>query len=68
MSRLDAEKLARLYDGFYSTEPLPKVVREWHLHEDRADLARDHCHTSPLEFVAGCAVLALVAFVFGVIL
>jgi hypothetical protein len=68
MSRLDAEKLARLYDGFYSTEPLPKVVREWHLHEDRADLARDHSNTTPLETIAGFAVLALVAFIFGVLL
>jgi hypothetical protein len=47
---------------------LPKVVREWHLHEDRADLARDHSNTTPLETIAGFAVLALVAFIFGVLL
>ena len=68
MSRLDAERIARLYDGFYSTEPLPKVVREWHLHEDQADRARDPSHTSALEVIAGFAVLALVAFIFGVLL
>jgi hypothetical protein len=64
--RLDAEKLARLYDGFYaeSSEPMPKIITEWHLHEDAADMARDPSHTSPLETIAGFAVLALVGLLF----
>jgi hypothetical protein len=67
MSRLDAERIARLYEGFYAEKPepfsgpIPRCVLE-------PIQDRDHWHTSPLEFVAGCAVLALVAFVFGVIL
>jgi hypothetical protein len=67
MSRLDAERIARLYEGFYAEKPepfsgpIPRCVLE-------PIQDRDASHTSPLEFVAGCAVLALVAFVFGVIL
>ena len=54
MSRLDAEKIARLYDGFYADQ-------------DR-EPPRDHSRTSALEAVAGFAVLALVIFIFGWVL
>jgi hypothetical protein len=54
MSRLDAEKLARLYDGFYADH-------------DR-EPPRDHSRTSAFETLAGFAVLALMAFVFGWVL
>ena len=66
MSRFDAEKLARLYEGFYaehnSSEPLPKFMAREPIQD------RDASHTSPLETIAGFAVLALVAFIFGVLL
>jgi hypothetical protein len=66
MSRLDAERLAMLYEGFYaehdSKEALPRFLNSPPIQD------RDHFHTSPLEFVAGCAVLALVAVVFGWVL
>jgi hypothetical protein len=54
MSRLDAERLARLHGGFYADQ-------------DR-EPPRDPSRTSALEVVAGFAVVALVAFVFGVML
>ena len=67
MSRLDAEKLARLYEGFYAEKPepfsgpIPRCVLE-------PIQDRDPSHTSALEVIAGFAVLALVAFIFGVLL
>lgn len=65
MSRLDAEKLARLYEGFYSEEPfsgpIPRCVLE-------PIQDRDPSNTSALEAIAGFAVLALFAFIFGVLL
>jgi hypothetical protein len=61
MSRLDAEKLARLYDGFYADQDQPRFLNSPRL-EDGPD------RVSPLEAVAGFAVLALVAIIFGVIL
>jgi hypothetical protein len=65
MSRLDAERLARLYEGFYaehdSKEALPRFLNSPRL-EDGPD------RVSPLETIAGFAVLALVAIIFGVIL
>ena len=67
MSRLDAERIARLYEGFYAEKPepfsgpIPRCVLE-------PIQDRDASHTSALEAIAGFAVLALVAFVFGVIL
>ena len=65
MSRLDAEKLARLYEGFYSEEPfsgpIPRCVLE-------PIQDRDPSHTSVIEAIAGFAVLALVAVIFGVLL
>jgi hypothetical protein len=65
MSRLDAEKLARLYEGFYSEEPfsgpIPRCVLE-------PIQDRDPSHTSALETIAGFAVLVLVAVIFGMML
>jgi hypothetical protein len=66
MSRLDAERLARLYEGFYaehdSKEALPRFLNSPPIKD------RDPSHTSALETIAGFAVLALVAIIFGVIL
>jgi hypothetical protein len=61
MSRLDAERLARLYEGFYAEQDQPRFLNSPPV-QDGPD------RTSPLEAVAGFAVLALVAVVFGVIL
>ena len=67
MSRLDAERIARLYEGFYAEKrepfsgPIPRCVLE-------PIQDRDPSYTSPLETIAGFAVLALVAFIFGVLL
>lgn len=66
MSRLDAEKLARLYEGFYADqEPFSGLIPRCVL-EPIQD--RDPSHTTPLETIAGFAVLALVAVIFGVML
>jgi len=65
MSRLDAERIARLYDGFYaehdSKEALPSFV-------SREPITDGPDRVSPLEAVAGFAVVALVAVVFGWVL
>ena len=67
MNRLDAERIARLYEGFYAEKPepfsgpIPRCVLE-------PIQDRDPSNTTLLETLAGFAVLALVAFVFGVIL
>jgi len=61
MSRLDAEKLARLYDGFYAKQDQPRFLNGPPV-QDGPD------RVSPLEAVAGFVVLALVAFVFGWVL
>jgi hypothetical protein len=61
MSRLDAEKIARLYDGFYADQDQPRFLNSPPV-QDGPD------RTSPLEAVAGFAVVALVAFVFGWVL
>jgi hypothetical protein len=53
MSRLDAERLARLHDGFYAEQDQPRFLNSPRL-EDGPD------RTSPLEAVAGFAVVALV--------
>jgi hypothetical protein len=52
MSRLDAERLARLYDGFYA--------------EQDREPPRDPSRTSSFETLAGFAVLALVAVIWAV--
>jgi hypothetical protein len=54
MSRPDAERIARLYDGFYADH-------------DR-EPPRDPSRTSAFEAVAGFAVVALVAVIFGWVL
>jgi hypothetical protein len=63
MSRLDAEKIARLYDGFYaehdSKEALPSFV-------SREPITDGPDRVSPLEAVAGFAVVALVAIIWAV--
>jgi hypothetical protein len=67
MSRLDAERIARLYEGFYAEKPepfsgpIPRCVLE-------PIQDRDPSHTSALETIAGFAVLALVAVIFGWVL
>jgi hypothetical protein len=61
MSRLDAERLARLYEGFYAEQDQPRFLNSPPVQDGPE-------HTTPLETIAGFAVLALVAFVFGVIL
>jgi len=53
MSRLDAERLARLYDGFYADQ-------------DREPAQYTPDRVSPLEAVAGFAVVALVALIWAV--
>jgi len=57
MSRLDAERIARLYEGFYaehdSKEALPSFV-------SREPITDGPDRTSPLEAVAGFAVVGLV--------
>lgn len=65
--RADAERIARLYEGFYVDHekpfsgPIPRCVLE-------PIQDRDPSHTSAIEAIAGFAVLALVAFIFGVLL
>ena len=66
MSRLDAEKLARLYEGFYaehdSAEELPKFMGRPPVVDG------DPSHTTPLQTIAGFVLLAFVAVIFGVML
>ena len=63
MSRPDAERIARLYEGFYAEKPepfsgpIPRCVLE-------PIQDRDPSHTTPLETLAGFAVLVLVALLF----
>ena len=64
--RADAERIARLYEGFYADQepfsgPIPRCVLE-------PIQDRDPSHTTPLQTIAGFAVLVLVAFIFGVML
>jgi hypothetical protein len=61
MSRLDAEKIARLYDGFYADQDQPRFLNSPPV-QDGPD------RTSPLEAVAGFAVVAIVIFIFGWVL
>jgi hypothetical protein len=61
MSRLDAEKLARLYDGFYVDQDQPRFLSSPPIQDGPE-------HVSPLRFVAGVAMLVIVAFVFGWVL
>jgi hypothetical protein len=61
MSRLDAEKLARLYDGFYAEQDQPRFLNSPPIQDGPE-------HTSALETIAGFAVLALVAIIFGWVL
>lgn len=62
----EPERIARLYEGFYtehdSAEALPNFVSRESIQD------RDPSHTTPLEAIAGFAVLALVALIFGVLL
>ena len=53
MSRLDAERLARLYEGSYADQDPPRSLNS-PLVQDGPD------RTSPLEAVAGFAVVGLV--------
>ena len=53
MSRLDAERLARLYEGFYADQ-------------DREPAQDGPDRVSPLEVVAGFAVVAIVAIIWAV--
>jgi hypothetical protein len=55
MSRLDAERIARLYDGFYAEH-------------DREPVQASPDRVSPLEAVAGFVVVAIVIFIFGWVL
>ena len=61
MSRLDAERLARLYEGFYaehdSKEALPRFLTTPPV-QDGPD------RVSPLRFAAGVAVIVLIAAMF----
>jgi len=59
MSRLDAERLARLYDGFYAEQDPPRFLTSPPV-QDGPD------RVSPLEAVAGFAVVALVAIIWAV--
>jgi hypothetical protein len=61
MSRLDAEKIARLYDGFYADQDQPRFLNSPPV-QDGPD------RTSPLETLAGFAVVAIVIFIFGWVL
>jgi hypothetical protein len=61
MSRLDAERLARLYEGFYAEQDQPRFLNSPPIQDGPE-------HTSALEAIAGFAVLALVAVIFGVLL
>ena len=53
MSRLDAEKLARLYEGFYADQDQPRFLNSPPV-QDGPD------HMSPLQFIAAVLVLGLV--------
>ena len=66
MSRLDAERIARLYEGFYAEHESAEALPSFMGREPIQD--RDPSHTTPLETIAGFAVLVLVAFIFGVML
>ena len=57
MSRLDAERLARLYEGFYAEQDQPRFLNSPPIQDGPE-------HTTPLETLAGFAVLALVALLF----
>ena len=59
MSRLDAERLARLHGGFYADQDPPRFLNSPPV-QDGPD------RTSPLEAVAGFAVVALVAVIWAV--
>ena len=65
MSRLDAERIARLYEGFYAEKPepfsgpIPRCVLE-------PIQDRDPSHSTLLETLAGFAVVALVALIWAV--
>ena len=59
MSRLDAERLARLYEGSYADQDQPRFLNSPRL-EDGPE------HVSLLRFVAGVAVLAIVAIIWAV--
>lgn len=59
MSRLDAERLARLHDGFYADQDQPRFLNSPPV-QDGPD------RVSPLEAVAGFAVVALVAIIWAV--
>ena len=61
MSRLDAEKLARLYDKFYAEQDQPRFLNSPPIQDGPEQ-------TSALETIAGFAVLALVAVIFGMML
>jgi hypothetical protein len=61
MSRPDAEKIARLYDGFYADQDQPRFLTSPPV-QDGPD------RVSPLEAVAGFAVVAIVIFIFGWVL
>lgn len=61
MSRHDAEKIARLYDGFYAeqepfTGPIPRCVCE--------PIPANSPPISPLEFIAGAILIAIVGVLF----
>jgi hypothetical protein len=60
MSRPDADKIARLYDGFYADQDQPRFLNSPPV-QDGPD------RTSPLEAVAGFAVVALVAIIWAVL-
>ena len=57
MSRLDAERLARLHDGFYADQDQPRFLNSPPV-QDGPD------RVSPLEAVAGFAVVGLVFVLF----
>jgi hypothetical protein len=64
--RADAERIARLYEGFYADQepfsgPMPRCVVE-PIAEGPAD------YVSPLRFAAGVTMLVIVTFVFGWVL
>ncbi len=61
MSRLDAEKIARLHDGFYADQDQPRFLNSPPVHDGPE-------HVSPLETLAGFALVALVIFIFGWVL
>lgn len=61
MSRHNAERIARLYDGFYAedepfTGPIPRCVRE--------PIPTNPPQPSPLEFIAGAILIAVIGVLF----